>query len=162
MLEFNLGTILFQLVVFILLMVIVAKFGVGPVLETMKKRQDYIDQQLDDAEKNRQEAAALLEKQREELKKTREEAHQILEAEKKRAEAQAQEIIAQAKERADRMIREAKEEIATERDKAIASLRDEVAHLSMLLASKVLEREVNEKDHEKEIDAFLKQVGERL
>jgi F-type H+-transporting ATPase subunit b len=161
-LDFNLGTILFQLVVFIILMAIVAKLAIRPVLEMMKKRQNHIDQQLDDAEKNQKEAKDLLEKQREELKKTREEAHLIIESEKKRAEAQAQEIMSQAKVRADRMLEEAREEINTEKEKAIASLRDEVAQLSMMLASKVLEREVSAADHEKEIDAFIKQVGDRL
>ena len=162
MLDFNLGTILFQLIVFLILMMIVAKLAIRPVLDMMKKRQDHIDQQLDDAEKNQKEAQRLLEEQREELRKTREEAHLIIESEKKRAEAQAQDIMSQAKSRADRMISDAREEINNEKEKAIASLRDEVAQLSMLLASKVLEREVSSADHEKEIDAFIKQVGDRL
>jgi len=161
-LEFHLGTILFQLIVFLVLMIIVAKLAIRPVLDMMKKRQDHIDQQLSDAEESQKEARDLLVKQQEELKKTREEAHLIIESEKKRAEAQAQEIINQAKARADRMIEEAKEEINNEKGKAIASLRDEVAELSMLLASKVLEREVSAADHEKELDAFIKQVGDRL
>jgi F-type H+-transporting ATPase subunit b len=161
-LEFHLGTILFQLVVFLVLMIIVTKIAIGPVTDIMKKRQDHIDQQLNEAEQSQKEARELLAKQQEELKKTREEAHLIIENEKKRAEAQAQEIINQAKARADRMIEEAKLEINNEKAKAIASLRDEVAELSMLLASKVLEREVKKADHEKELDAFIKQVGDRL
>jgi len=161
-LEFHLGTIIFQLVVFLVLMLVVAKFAIRPVLDMMKKRQDHIDSQLSEAEQNQKETRELLAKQQEELKKTREEAHLIIESEKKRAEAQAQEIINQAKLRADRLIEEAKEEINNEKAKAIASLRDEVAELSMMLASKVLEREVSSADHQKELDAFIKQVGDRL
>jgi F-type H+-transporting ATPase subunit b len=162
MLNFSLGNILFQLVVFIILMLIVSKLAARPVLEMMKKRQDHIDQQLNNAEESQKQAQALLEEQRAELKKTREEASKIIESERKRAEQQANEIVNLAKERADRLIDDAKEEIETERVKAVASLRDEVAHLSLLLASKVLEKEVDKSTHEKAIDDFVKQVGERL
>jgi F-type H+-transporting ATPase subunit b len=162
MLSFSLGDILFQLVVFLILMLIVSKLAARPVLEMMKKRQDHIDEQLKNAEESQKQAQALLEEQRAELKKTREEASQILESEKKRAEQQANEIVNLAKERAERLIEDAKEEIETERVKAVASLRDEVAHLSLLLATKVLEKEVDKSAHEKAIDDFVKQVGERL
>ncbi|MFC4619859.1 F0F1 ATP synthase subunit B [Camelliibacillus cellulosilyticus] len=162
MLDFSIGTMLFQLIVVILLILIVSKFAARPVLEMMKKRQDHIDKQLSDAENAQKEAAALLEEQRAELKKTREEAQVIIESEKKRAEAEAHKIIDQAKAQAERTIQDAREEIKLEKERAITSLRDEVAQLSMLLAAKVLEREVNEKDHEQEIDTFIKQVGDRL
>ncbi len=162
MLEFHLGTILFQLIVFLILMVIVSRLAARPVLDMMRKRQDHIDAQLKDAEENQQLAQALMEEQRAELKKTREEASQIIEAEKKRAEAQASDIINAAKDRAERLINDAKEDIETERVKAVASLRDEVGQLSLMLATKVLEREVSAKDHEKAIDEFVKQVGDRL
>ncbi|GGH84080.1 F-type H+-transporting ATPase subunit b [Pullulanibacillus pueri] len=162
MLEFHLGDIIFQLVVVIILMLIVSKFAVGPVVRMMRDRQTHIDDQLKAAENSQKEAEAILAKQQEELKKVREQANQMLETEKKRAEAEGQELLNQAKARADRIVEDAKEEIRTEKEKAVASLRDEVAHLSMLLASKVLEREVSEKEHKQEIDAFVKQIGERL
>ncbi|HSU80070.1 MAG TPA: F0F1 ATP synthase subunit B [Candidatus Angelobacter sp.] len=162
MLNFSLGDILFQLVVFLILMLIVSKLAARPVLDMMKKRQDHIDEQLKSAEESQRQAQALLEEQRAELKKTREEASQIIESEKKRAEQQANEIVNLAKERAERLIDDAKEDIETERVKAVASLRDEVAHLSLLLATKVLEKEVDKKAHEKAINDFVKQVGERL
>jgi F-type H+-transporting ATPase subunit b len=162
MLNFSLGNILFQLVVFLILMLIVSKFAARPVLEMMKKRQDHIDQQLKSAEESQKQAQALLEEQRAELKKTREEASLIIESEKKRAELQANEIVNLSKERSERLIEDAKEEIETERVKAVASLRDEVANLSLLLASKVLEKEVDKTLHEKAIDDFVKRVGEGL
>lgn len=162
MLEFHLGNILFQLVVFIILMLLVSKLAARPVLDMMKKRQDYIDEQLKSAEESQRQAQELLEQQRAELKKTREESSQIIEAEKKRAELTANEIIESAKDRAERLISEARDDIETERVRAVATLRDEVAHLSLLLASKVLEKEVDRKAHEKAIDDFVKQVGESL
>lgn len=162
MLEFNLGTMLFQLIVFIILMVLVAKFGMRPVLEMMRKRQDHITGEISAAEENRKEAERVLEEQKAELAKTREEARDIVERAKKRSENEAADILKDAKARADRLVEEAREEIQNEQNKAISRLRDEVAELSVMLASRVLEREVDGKEHKEEISQFMKQVGERL
>ncbi len=162
MLEFHFGTILFQLIVVIILILIVGKMGMRPMLDVMRKRQDHIENEITTAEANRQEAAQLLEQQKAELNNVRQEAQEIIERAKKQSEGEAQEIISLSKERADRLIEDARAEISLERDKAVAALRDEVAHLSVLLATKVLEKEVDAKSHEKEINQFLQQVGDRL
>lgn len=162
MLEFHFGTILFQLIVVIILIFVVAKLGMRPMLDIMRKRQDHIENEISTAESNRKEAALLLEQQKTELNNVRHEAQEIIERAKKQSEGEAQEMINLAKERADRLLEDARSEISLERDKAVATLRDEVAHLSVLLATKVLEKEVDAKSHEKEINQFLQQAGDRL
>ncbi|WP_141603667.1 F0F1 ATP synthase subunit B [Terrilactibacillus laevilacticus] len=162
MLEFHLGTILFQLIVFVILMIIVGKFGAKPVVEMMRKRQSYIDNQIEKSESSRKEAESLLAEQKSELEKVRQEAQTIIERAKKQGESEAEGIISAAKDRADRLVVEAREEITREKDKAIASLRDEVAELSVLLASKILEKEIDTKQYDKEMNQVLKEVGERL
>ncbi|MFD2616233.1 F0F1 ATP synthase subunit B [Terrilactibacillus laevilacticus] len=162
MLEFHLGTILFQLIVFVILMIIVGKFGAKPVVEMMRKRQSYIDNQIEKSESSRKEAESLLAEQKSELEKVRQEAQTIIERAKKQGESEADSIISAAKDRADRLVVEARAEITREKDKAIASLRDEVAELSVLLATKILEKEIDEKQYDKEMNQVLKEVGERL
>ncbi|MBM7645364.1 F-type H+-transporting ATPase subunit b [Scopulibacillus daqui] len=162
MLDFHFGTMLFQLIVFLILMIIIGKFAVRPMMGVMKQRQDYIDNEISAAEANRAEAEALLAKQKEELNRVREEAKDIIERAKRQSENEGQKIIEDARAQSERMIEQAKEEIESEREKAIASIRDEVAELSVMLASKVLEKEVDAKSHDKEINQFLKQVGDRL
>lgn len=162
MLNFHLGTILFQIVAFLILMAIVAKFALRPLLEVMQKRQDYIDNEINAAEKAREEAKEILAQQKKELENARNEAHAIIEHAKKQSEAEAEEIVARAKERADRMVEEAREEIERERDKAVAHLRDQVAELSVMLAAKVIEKEFDQKEKEKEIQQFVEEVGGRL
>ncbi|WP_100486814.1 F0F1 ATP synthase subunit B [Sporolactobacillus pectinivorans] len=157
--SFSLGSIVFQLVVMLLLMIFVAWVGVKPVLAIMDKRNKYINNQIDSAEKSRTDAESYLAKQKAEVDKVREESHEIIEQAKSQASAEAKSIIDAAKNRSDLLIKEAHEEISQEKEKAIASIRDEVADLSVLLASKVLEKEVNAKDYSKEIDQLMKQVG---
>ncbi|RYL95205.1 ATP synthase F0 subunit B [Sporolactobacillus sp. THM7-4] len=157
--SFSIGDIVFQLVIFLLLMVFVAWVGVKPVIAIMDKRKKYINNEISEAEKSRKESEDYLAKQKEELDKVREESRSMIEQAKRQAATEAQGIIDAAKNRSDRLIKEAHEEINREKEKAVASLRDEVADLSVLLASKVLEKEVNASDYTKEIDQLIKQVG---
>jgi F-type H+-transporting ATPase subunit b len=158
--EFHLGTILFQLVTVIILMLLVGRFAVRPLLGVMKQRQDYIDEQISTAEKNRSQAEKLVAEQREALDQARQEAKEIVDRAKAQKEREAEEIIKQAQERAERMIQEATAEIASEKEKALKQLRDEVGHLSVLLASKMMEKELDAKDQSKLVDRYLEQVGE--
>lgn len=156
------GTMLFQLVTFLILLVLVKKFAWGPAMSVLEKRQKHIENEILSAEKARQEAEQILAEQRAVLKQAREEAHAIVERAKKQSEIEAAEIIKGAEERSARMIEEAKNEINREKDKAVAALRDQVAGLSVLLASKIIEKEMSEQDQKETIDLFLKQVGDRL
>ncbi|RYM05567.1 ATP synthase F0 subunit B [Sporolactobacillus sp. THM7-7] len=157
--SFSLGTILAQLIIFLILMALISWVGVKPVVEIMNKRKQYISGEIDAAEKSRKESAEYLAKQKEALDKVREESRDIIEQAKKQAQNEAQSIIDDAKTRSERLIKEAHEEINREKDKAVAALRDEVADLSVLLASRMLEKEINPKDYSKEIDELMKQVG---
>lgn len=158
--EFHLGTMLFQVVVLILLIALMAKYVMRPLLAMMKERQDYIDQQITAAEENRKEAEKLLAQQQEALKQARQEAKELLERAKAQKEREAEEIIRQAQERAERMINEATAQITREKENPLADLRDEVGRLSVLLAAKVLEKEMDEKQQSKLVDRYLEQVGE--
>jgi F-type H+-transporting ATPase subunit b len=159
-LKLELGTMLFQLVAFLVLMGLMIRYALRPVMGVMEKRQAYIDEQINTAEKNRAEAERLVAEQREELEKARKEARELLERAKAQKEREAEAIIKEAQERAERMIQEASKEIAREKEKALAELRDQVGQLTVLLASKVLEKEVDAKQQSKLVDRYLQQVGE--
>jgi F-type H+-transporting ATPase subunit b len=158
-LDIQLGTLLFQVVVFLILLLAVSKFAMKPAMSILQKRQEHIEGQIAAAENANKEAAALLEQQRAELKKVREEAQGILDRAKKQSEVEAQEIIAASQERAERMIEEAKLEINREKEKALASVRDQVAGLSVLLASKIIEKEMSQAEQQDTIEQFMRQVG---
>lgn len=162
MLDFTVGTILFQIVAFIILMALVAKFATRPLLNVMQKRQDHIDTEIDAAEQARKRAEESVEEQKKALQEARDEARQIVENAKKQADFQGEKILADAKEQAERTLEEARAEIEREREKAVAALRDQTAELSVMLASKLIEKELDQEEQEKEIDQFLKQVGDRL
>lgn len=157
--SFSLGTILAQIVIFLILMALVAWKAVKPVAQIIEKRRKYINYEIDEAEKNHKASEDYLAKQKAALDQVRAESRELIEQAKEQAKAEAQSIIDAAKERSDRLIKDAHEEISQEKDKAVAALRDEVADLSVMLASRMLEKEINPKDYTKEIDELIRQAG---
>jgi F-type H+-transporting ATPase subunit b len=157
----ELGTMIWQVVLFIVLLALVSKFAYKPAVGILRKRQEHIESQIAAAERANAEANAVLEEQRAELKKVREEAAAILERAKKQAEVEAAQIRKQSEETAARMLEDAKLEINREKERALSSVRDQVAGLSVLLASKIIEKEMSEAEQQETIEQFLRQVGEQ-
>lgn len=160
--SFEAGTMLFQLIVFLILIFLVMKFALNPAMSVMEKRRQQIANEIETAERNRREAEALLAEQRRLLDEARLEAKAIIDRMTKQANDEAARIVAEAKATADRMKAEASAELAREVEKAKAELRDQMAGLSVMLASKIIEKELDEAAQKASIEQFLKQVGDRL
>lgn len=154
------GDALYTLFTFIILLILLRKFAWGPIMDMMKRREEYIANEIETAEKNRKEAEKYLEEQRQAIQKARQEAQEIMENAKKLSEKQGEEIIAKAKEEAERVKQAALSEIQREKEQAVAELREQVASLSVLIATKVIEKELDEAAQEKLIQDYLKEVGE--
>ncbi len=156
----NGGDILFQLVMFLILLALLQKFAFGPVMGIMKKREEHIAGEIDEAEKQNEEAKKLVEEQREILKQSRQEVQVMMENARKSAEDKKEEIIVAAREESERLKAAAKQEIEQQKDQAVAALREQVASLSVLIASKVIEKELSEQDQEKLIHEYIQEVGD--
>ncbi len=157
--NFNAGDMIAQLVVFIILLFLLKKFAWKPLMGIMKEREEHIASEIDTAEKNRAEAERLAKEAQDEIRNTRAQAQQIIEDAKQTAKEQEQSIVLAARTEADRIKEAARVEIQQERDKAIQALQDQVASLSVKIASKVIEKELSEKDQEKLISEYIKEVG---
>lgn len=157
---FNGGDIIFQLLMFIILLALLKKFAWGPLMGIMQQREEHIASEIEAAEKSRVEANQLLEQTRAEVKTARLEAQATIENAKKLGEEQKTEIIAAARAESERLKESAKLEIAQERDNAMNSLREQVASLSVMIASKVIEKELSAADQEQLINDYIKEAGE--
>lgn len=155
------GTIIAQLFIFIVLLALLRMYAWNPLMNVMKQREEHIASEIETAEKNREEAERYLAESKEELRKTREEAQAIIENAKQLSEKQGKEIVAKAKEEAERIKKEALAEIEREKEEAINSLKEQVASLSVMIAAKVIEKELDEKAQEELIRDYLKEVGEQ-
>ena len=156
----NTWDILATLFFFILLMALLKKVAWGPLMGIMTQREELIASEIAAAENSRGESQRLLEEQRDLLKEARTEALAIVENAKKQGDASREEIITTARSEAIRLKESAIREIDTEKERAIAAVREEVVSLSVLAASKVLEKEVSEEDNRALIEATIAKAGE--
>ncbi|WP_226376816.1 F0F1 ATP synthase subunit B [Oceanobacillus halotolerans] len=154
------GDMLMQLFFFIVLLLLVKKFAWGPVMNMMQKREDYIAGEIEAAEKSRQEAEKATEEATVQLKQTKQEAQKIIEDAKNAGANQERDIVENARQEAERIKKSAQEEIQNEKEKAVQALQDQVASLSVLIASKVIEKEVSAQDQEQLIEEYIKEIGE--
>lgn len=88
----------------------------------------------------------LKKKNKQKLKETQEEVQKILEDAKVQARQQQEQIIHEANVRANGMIETAQSEINSQKERAIADINNQVSELSVLIASKVLRKEISEQD----------------
>ncbi|MFD2624569.1 F0F1 ATP synthase subunit B [Salibacterium salarium] len=156
------GDVLFSIVTFVILMLALRKFAWGPIMNMMKQREEHVASEIETAEKNRQDAEKYVEEQRQELERARDEAQSIIANAKKTSEKQGEDIIAQSRAEAERMKENALADIAREKEQAVAELREQVGSLSVMIASKIIEKELDEKEQEQLIDDYVKEAGDRL
>jgi len=159
-LSFNGGDILFQLLAMLVLLALLKKFALGPLLNIMKQREDHIAGEITSAEERNKEAQKLIEEQRVLLKDAKQESQSLIENAKKLGEKQKEDIIQAARAESERLKEAARTEIVKEKEQAVSALREQVASLSVLIASKVIEKELDEQAQEQLIQDYLKEVGE--
>ena len=153
-------TFLAQICNLMIQLVIFKKLLLNPVKKVIAERKAKADSQIADAQKLRTEAEAMKAEYEQNLQNARTEANQIVAAAQKTAAARSEEMLGEARAQAAALKQKAEADIAQERKKAVNEVKDEIGGMAMEIASKVVEREIKEKDHQDLIDEFIKNVGE--
>ena len=153
-------TFLAQICNLMIQLVIFKKFLLKPIKQVIADRKAKADSEIADAQKLRTEAEAMKAEYEQILQTARTEANQLVAAAQKTATARSEEIVGEARAQAAALKQKAEADIAQERKKAVNEVKDEIGGIAMEIASKVVEREISEKDHKDLIDEFIKNVGE--
>ena len=153
-------TFLAQICNLMIQLVIFKKLLLNPVKKVIAERKAKADSRIADAEKLRTEAEAMKAEYERNLQNARTEANQIVAAAQKTAAARSEELLGEARAQAAALKQKAEADIAQERKKAVNEVKDEIGGMAMEIASKVVEREIKEADHQDLIDEFIKNVGE--
>ncbi len=153
-------TFLAQICNLMIQLVIFKKLLLNPVKKVIAERKAKADSQIADAENLRTEAEAMKAEYEQNLQNARTEANQIVAAAQKTAAARSEELLGEARAQAAALKQKAEADIAQERKKAVNEVKDEIGGMAMEIASKVVEREIKEADHQDLIDEFIKNVGE--
>lgn len=150
-----------QLIAFLVLFLLLQRYAFKPLFGIMEQRRQMVLEQMEGAQKNRAEADQYIEEQKQALQQARKEAHDIIEQAKITGSKQADELVVAARSESDRLKDEAVREIETEKNKAVAALKAQVSGLSVLIASKIIEKQVDEQSQKQLVDQYLQDVGSK-
>jgi F-type H+-transporting ATPase subunit b len=153
-------TVIFQICNLFITIWIVKKLLYKPVMNMLAKRQEEVNTIYSDADQAKNDATALKDQYTEKLSHAREEADTIVRNAVQSAERKGEQIVAEARDQAVYMKQKAEMEIEQEKRKAFADVKSEISGIAVEIASKVVSREIDEKDHVQLVEDFIKNVGE--
>jgi len=154
-LQIDLGLQVWVVLTFVVMMGLLAKLAFKPIAEALEKRGSTIKTQLDEAEKSRAEAKKLMEDYQEQLAQARAEAGKIIDEARVLSEKVRKEMVDKANAETTALLQRSQEEINRQKEKGVQELKDTVASLSVQIASRVLEKEVNETTHRQLVDKLI-------
>lgn len=157
--SFHWETVVMSIIAFGILYILLQKYAFGPLFSVMEKRREIVTSQLQEAAENKSQSEKLLAEQREALEQARKEAAEIIERARLAAARQAEEIVEAAQAESARLKQDAALEIENEKNKAISAVRSQVSAMSVLIASKIIEKQIDEASQSELIDQYLKEVG---
>ncbi len=153
------GLIVWQLVIFIGLFLLLAKYAWSPILGSLKERETSIQQALDAAEKAKAEMASLKSDNEKLLKEARQERDKILKEAREAGNRLHDQAQADAKKTADKMIEDAKAIIQSEKNAALRDVREQVASFSLEIAEKLLKKNLSTDKAQKDlVDGYVKDL----
>jgi F-type H+-transporting ATPase subunit b len=144
---------------FLALFALLAKFAWPGIKKGMEARSDRIRESLDEAERAKSEAQTVLDEYQRQLADAKSESARIIEEARQAADNLRQDLRRQAEAEVNELKQRAQEDIQAQVDRAMADLRSQVATLSIELAEKVVERNLDRDTQMALIESFINQVG---
>ncbi len=160
MVELN-GTLLAQIVNFLLLVAILAKFAYKPLMQGLADRQQKIADAIDTAERERREAEQLKLEYKQHLVEARAKAQVIVETAEKLAEENKEEILKSARAESAHILQKAQEEVMRQRELALAQLRSDVVAMSMAAATKIVKEKMDTELNASIVSDFIEKLDEQ-
>lgn len=157
--DFDVSTIIWN-IVNVLVFFGVLKFLLWkPVIAMMEKRQQMIEDSLQNAEQKNSEAEQLKLQYEDSLKEAKTEAAGIIEKAKKRSQEEREIALKQTKDEAAKLIDNANKSIEAERAKAMQGMQNEIASIAMAAAQKVITKNVDDDLNNQYLDNFIQEAG---
>ena len=152
------GLFIWTIVTFLVLLYLLSRFAWKPLLQALEERQTSIRQSLDDAEKAKQELAQVQAESNRIVQQARSDADAIIVNSRADAARLQEELAEKAREQANGIIENAQKEIQQQTDSSLAKIREEAVDLSLMIASKLIRRNISREDNDQLIDEALKQI----
>ncbi|MBQ8577698.1 MAG: F0F1 ATP synthase subunit B [Clostridia bacterium] len=143
----------------IILFLFLKKILFKPLLNIIETRQKQIKDMYDEAQNEKDSAAAMRAEYEAKLADAAAQGEEIIKNAVSRAHRQEETIVREANETAQKTLKRAEEQVEMERKKALNQLKDEVSGMAVDIASAVIEKNLTEEDNTEIVDRFIGQLG---
>lgn len=150
------GLFFWSIVIFAIFWFLIGKLAFKPIANALEKRENDIQDALDQAKKAKEEMQKLQADNEQLIQEAREERSKILKEAKDAKESIIKEAREQAKVEANKLIANAKVEIESQKNAAIADVKNQLGSMALDIAEKVLKKELaNDKDQINYVDKLV-------
>jgi F-type H+-transporting ATPase subunit b len=157
---FSVGLFFWQSVLFIILLVILKKYAWGPILNSVEEREEGIRSAIDEAKAAKEEMAQLKASNEDLLKEARIEREAMLQEARAIKDKIVGDASNTAKEEAAQIITAAKATIESEKQKAMVEIKNQVAELSIEVASLILKENLSSDAKQSELaEKYVKELN---
>jgi F-type H+-transporting ATPase subunit b len=146
------GLMIWTIVCFLITLFVLRRYAFGPIQEAIDQRRERIRQSLEEADKAREEARSLLEQHRQLIGRAKTDAEEILAEARRVADANERRMRDELEADRQRRLEETRKQIEAETRRALEQIRLEVVDLSLLAATKVTGKALDDADHRRLID----------
>ena len=152
------GSLLAEVIAFVAMILILARFVYPPVMRAAEARQKQVASELAAAEDSRRQAEVQLQQARAELDEARKQAQEVISGAGRSAEEIRSEARARAEEDARRLAEKARKDIEAARQQAVDGVRAQVADLVVLATQKVVAQSIDTDQHRRLIQGAIEEV----
>lgn len=153
--EFSFGLFIWQIVIFVGLVLLLKKFAWKPILSAVNEREEGIKEALEAADKAREDLQNLNADNEKLLKEARAEREVMIKEARQLKDKMVSDAKGQAQAEADKMIALAQETIESEKKAAVADIKKQIAELSIAIAGKVIKEELSKSSKQDQLVSDL-------
>jgi F-type H+-transporting ATPase subunit b len=162
MFSFSWTVLISQAINFFVLLYILKRFLFVPIGKILEKRREEIGRTRIITEKEHKTAMELKDIYEKHIANIEQEAYEIKQRVIHEANLKTAEIILEARQKAEQIVEEGEMELFNERQAAWIQLREEVAHITLSAAERVVEESLNDEIHRRLIDRTIKKLESDL
>ena len=158
LIDVNPGVVFWTVVTFLILMYVLKKFAWKPILTALDQRETAIRESLEKAERAKEEAQKILDRNQANLAKAEDESRQIINQSRIYAEKLKDQIIQESKDQAKKLIEDAGTEIERKKDAAFDELKNQVAEIAVQAAEKILRENLDKEAQKKILNKYIGEI----
>lgn len=160
MLDFNPYTIIFTIINLLVLWLFLKHFLFDRVTAILDRRAKAVQDDLDGAAQEKEQAGELLHRYNEQLSRTSQESAELLVQSRSQAQREYEAVLERAKADSQTLMDTTRKQLEAERESMLRGARKEVAQLALLAAAKVAQKELNAQGDLALVDSFLSDLGD--